>query len=102
MNLTFIDTPVSKSCVNPNSYGEICVQCGCCEKNPDYRDRVIKQTRLYKELLAESRLFDEWDEDNGLAVIQKRNMERNILYYKMQIRLLKKILRGTRRQNKSE
>ena len=28
--MIFIDYPVTKDCVNPDSYGEICVKCNQC------------------------------------------------------------------------
>ena len=102
MNPIVIDMAVSETCINPNSYGEICVQCGCCNKNQDHRDRIIKQIRLYKELLQETYLFDNWSKDRQMLLIQKRNKERNVLYFKRKIRVLKKILRNMRKVKTDE
>ena len=94
MSSIFTDAPVFEICINPDSYGEICVQCGCCDKNHNYRDRIIKQIRIYKELLHEKYLFDDWSEDEQMATIQKRNVENDILYFKRKIRILRKVLRN--------
>lgn len=49
------DYSESTDCVNPESYGEICVMCGCCSINPDYRDRTIRKIHLYKDMLKKER-----------------------------------------------
>ena len=97
MNPTHIDTAVSETCVNPYSYGEICVRCGCCGKNPNYRDMVIKQIRLYKERLCAKCAFDAWSADDHMAAIEKKNVEKDILYFRKKIRVLKKILKTTKK-----
>lgn len=88
-----IDYSISTDCINPNSYGEICLLCGCCSLNTDYRDRTIRKIRLCKDLLKREYLFDLWDENSDLRIIQERNMRLNILYFKRKIRMQKKILR---------
>lgn len=94
MSSIFTDAPVFEICINPDSYGEICVQCGCYDKNHNYRVRIIKQIRIYKEFLHEKYLFDDWSEDEQMATIQKRNVENDILYFKRKIRILRKVLRN--------
>lgn len=88
-----IDTGVSKDCINTWTYGMICVHCGCCSKNPDYRDRVIRTIRYYKQMLEEDCNFSDWDTDEYWRKIQEKNVASNIKYYKRKIRLYKKILK---------
>ena len=84
---------VSEDCINHHSYGEICVHCGCCSMNPDYRDRVIKIIRYYKECLKEEMEFSLWDKEGRFRKIQEKNVKSNILYYKRKIRMYKAILK---------
>lgn len=87
----FVDYAVSDDCENIYSYGEICVHCGCCSRNPDYKDRLKCQLKYYNECLEEELNFDNWIE--GLEETQKKNIRINILYFKRKIRKVKKILR---------
>lgn len=84
---------VSDDCINIYSYGEICVHCGCCSRNPNYRDRVIRLIRYYKESLEDERNFSYRDDDERWRKIQEKNVSLNILYDKRKIRMYKKILR---------
>lgn len=86
------DYGVSDDCINHNSYGEICVNCGCCSNNPDYRDRYIRTMRYYKNELNELYEFEVY-EDDRYREIQEKNKQSGIVYYKKQIRLYKKLLR---------
>lgn len=88
-----IDYAVSDDCINAYTYGEICVHCGCCSRNPNYRDRIIRQIRYYKEMLNEEYDFDQWSKNENLRKIQEKNVKLNILYFKRKIRRCKKILR---------
>lgn len=87
-----IDYSVSADCINNDSYGMICLKCGCCSRNPDYRDMVIHRIRYYKELLNEQYSFNNWNEGD-LRKRQEKVVESNILYFKRKIRRYKKILR---------
>lgn len=80
-------------CINHWSYGEICVHCGCCSRNPNYKDRTRRTIKYYKECLEEEKNFNWWDENPIWRKIQERNVELNILYCKRKIRKYKKILR---------
>ena len=84
---------VSDDCINIHSYGEICVRCGCCSNNPDFRDRTIRSIRYYKERLREELNFEYWSENDVLRKVQERNVKSNIQYIKREIRKLKAILR---------
>lgn len=88
-----IDYAVSDDCINIYSYGEICVHCGCCSRNPNYMDMIRRRIKYYKEMLAEQYSFSDWCENEKLRALQERNVKANILYYKRKIRLCKRILR---------
>lgn len=91
----FVDYAVSDDCENIYSHGEICVNCGCCSRNPDYKDRLLRLLKYYNERIEEELNFDNWCE--GWEEIQKKNIQSNIHYYKRKIRKVKKILRTYRR-----
>lgn len=87
------DYGVSDDCINIDSYGEICVNCGCCSMNPNYRDRIIRQIRYYKRMLNEEYSFDNWIENESMRRHQEEVIKANILDFKREIRKCKKILR---------
>lgn len=82
------DVPVNKNCWNVyESYGEICIGCGCCsrEKNVRYENRVKVLNRLLQGELA----FELWSEDKKLRALQEetvkhyiKSLKRAIRYYK--------------------
>lgn len=84
---------VSEDCINHHTYGEICVRCGCCSYNPNYRDRILRTIKYYKECIKEQKNFDLWDENEKWKKIQEKNVKSNILYFKKKIRMYKKILK---------
>lgn len=88
-----IDYAVSEDCINLYSFGEICVHCGCCSRNPNYMDMIRRRIKYYKEMLAEQYSFSDWCENEKLRALQKRNVKANIIDFKRKIRLCKKILR---------
>ena len=84
---------VSEDCINLHTYGEICVWCGCCSYNPNYRDRIVRTIKYYKECLEEQYNFKEWFDDECIKKIQESNVKLNIKYYKKEIRKYKNILK---------
>lgn len=94
----FVDYEVSENCINHLSYGEICVKCGCCDRNPNYRSRVVNTLRYYKDCLNEEKNFELWDENEYWRKIQEENIKMNILYYKRKIRMYKKICRTLKKE----
>lgn len=88
-----IDYAVSDDCINLYSYGEICVGCGCCSRNPNYRDMIRRRIKYYKRMLEEQYSFSNWFDDEKWRKVQEQNRKANILYFKRKIRLYKKILR---------
>ena len=93
--MAHIDIGVSDNCINHWSYGEICVGCGCCERNPNIRDRYIKQLHFYKECLEEEYKFNDWSDI--WREEQEKNVKANIRYFKRKIRLIKKIIKTLKR-----
>ena len=89
-----VDYGVSSDCINLHSYGNICIRCGYCSYNPNYRDRIIKCIRYYKEMLKEKESFNGWFYNKpDLIEIQKINIFSDIKYYKRKIRICKKVLK---------
>ena len=88
-----IDYGVSEDCINIHSYGMICVHCGCCSYNPNFRDRTRRQINYYKRMLVEEYNFSNWFEDTKWRALQEKNVKANITYFKRKIRRLKKIMK---------
>ena len=88
-----VDYGVGDDCINNNSYGEICVRCGCCSKNHDYKNRMISRLRYYKSRLNDALRFDDWFDDEVGRKYQENVVFHNVQYYKRKIRTYKKILR---------
>lgn len=68
-----VDMNVSSKCWNLyDSYGEICVHCGCCSKDPitRYKARLECVTRWKHDNEA----FDGWSDDPALRRVQRRNV----------------------------
>lgn len=90
----FIDVPIKKKCWNLyDSYGEICVHCGCC--STDKKTRYEARLACLKEWLKEQEEFDGWYyEDHDTLELQKKNVKANIKYFKRRIRYYENILKG--------
>lgn len=80
-----IDTGVMKKCWNPyDSYGEICVHCGCCNK--DKRARYMARFKLCKRKIEELENVTLWDDDPEWKAIQEKNIKSNLRYFKSRMR----------------
>lgn len=79
-------TQVKKNCWNfYDSYGEICVHCGCCSKNALIRTKA--RLSVLKRELEESENFDGWAyEYPDLLELQKKNVAEDIVYFKKKIK----------------
>ena len=87
-----IDAQVSSKCWNLyDSYGEICVHCGCCSKDPltRYNARIDVLLRRIEHCVT----FDEWSTDSTLRVIQETNIATDLRLYRAQLRYYKKRLK---------
>ena len=85
-----IDYAVRKNCWNfYDSYGEICVRCGCCSADPI--ERAKARLEVCERRLQERLNFDDWIE--GSEEIQRKNIADDIRYLKRRIRYYKKRLK---------
>lgn len=81
-----IDVACSKNCWNLfDSYGEICIGCGCCsnDKNVRYNSRIQCLERWLKEQYE----FDDWMP--GCEDIQRKNIKSNIKSFKRMLKYYK-------------
>lgn len=88
MNSGAICFRITKDCINPDSYGEICVGCGCCLK--DKSVRWPSRLRMYEDNLQRQINFNNWIK--GSIRLQKRNRKLNITYYKRRIAIYKRLV----------
>ena len=84
---------VQKDCVNSDSYGVICVGCGCCSK--DNTVRYPARLRMYEEHLQEQLNFDNWIP--GCKRVQRHNRKLNITYNKRRIARYRPLVNELRR-----
>lgn len=88
-----LDEGVKKDCWNlRDSYGEICVHCGCCDE--DLKVRTESRVRTLEIWIEELESFDEWDEDPLRRAFQEDSIQDDLKTYKQQMRYYKKRLRG--------
>lgn len=84
-----IDFACTEKCWNLiDSYGEICIGCGCCSK--DKKVRYESRIRCLERWLKEQYEFDYWIE--GCEELQRKNIKSNIKYFKRRLRYYKKQL----------
>ena len=89
----YLDCGVKKNCYNPfESYGEICVGCGCCSE--DELTAAKARLALHRRLLEELENFNNWFDDPEMRDIQKRNVEASIKWSKEQIAHYQMIVEG--------
>ena len=87
-----ISDQVKTECWNfYDSYGEICVHCGCCSSNP--RIQAKARLKVLRRELEECENFTDWDEDIDLRRLQESNIQSNIKYFKKEIAKYEKIRR---------
>lgn len=73
------------------SYGEICVGCGCCSKDPI--TRLSARIKYCESELEDNKNFSGWYEDDvELKALQERNVAKNIKYFEAELKRLKKEL----------
>lgn len=75
---THIDFGVSKDCVNPDSYGEICVKCNCCGRFGK-ETMWIRRYNMYWRNLAE--LIEKHSDDFYFTDLQQTNIAIDIVTY---------------------
>ena len=83
---------VNDNCWNLyESYGMICVHCGCCSKYKKKRQKA--RLELMERRLAENESFNYWFDDEELRKTQEKNVKINRAYYKRKIRYYKSQLK---------
>lgn len=83
---------VDDNCWNfRDSYGEICVQCGCCSKNKNIRYRA--RIERIENWIKEEEHFDRWNNNEEIKAMQEQNVKSNLKHYRRQLRYYKKRLR---------
>lgn len=86
------DFEVSDKCWNFNdSYGMICVRCGCCSKDKAIRYKA--RIRHLESWLDERKNFNRWAKEEWLRRLQEENIKSDIKYYRQQLRYYKKKLK---------
>ena len=84
-----IDYAINDKCWNMyDSYGEICVGCGCCSK-----DKAVRQKARYefcKRRIEDAESFDDWFDDDRLRAIQEKNVKSTLKYYRRLLRYYQK------------
>lgn len=82
--LPFVDEQVQDNCWNLyDSFGEICVHCGCCSK--DKKTRYAARVECLERWQAENERFDEFDDDPVLCRVQMHNKAANARHYRRQL-----------------
>ena len=77
-----IDFAVQKNCWNMiDSYGEICVGCGCCLR--DKKQRYENRISVLERWIEEQENFDNWIE--GWEETQEKNRRANIRCFRRQL-----------------
>mgnify|MGYP006969180339 CR=1 FL=1 len=90
----FVDSIANKGCYNPfESYGMICVRCGCCSEDEKvrYTSRIALHKRLLQDVLAKSR--------TAVHDIVRRNFEIDIAWNRERIAEYEAKLKEIDREN---
>lgn len=94
----YIDISAKKNCyATMQSYGEICVGCGCCSSDPLTRTQA--RIEYHKELLYNDKHFSRWFKDDPeLYELQKKNVAANIEWNNAKLKELRAELRKLKRR----
>ena len=89
--MIFADERAKDNCWNLyDSYGEICVHCGCCSKDP--RVRYKARVDCVTEWVNEQEQFNAWDDDPEFRRRQRWNHAKTVERLKRQLRYYSKKL----------
>lgn len=87
-----LDEGVKKDCWNlRDSYGEICVHCGCCSK--DSLVRTQARIDILERHIHHFETFDEWSDDLLVKATQKMNIDKDLRHFRRQLQYYKKRLK---------
>lgn len=91
--MIYVCKAVNEKCWNwYDSFGEICVGCGCCSKHTKTRQRA--RLEVLKRDLEYKKSFDGWLEDEEMRNEQKKNNAASIKYIQRKIRYYENKLKG--------
>ena len=91
--IVYADYATNDNCWNPyDSYGEICVGCGCCSK--DKATRYKARYKLCQRMIEKQLSFDGWCEEPEIRALQQENIKLNLKYFRRLSRYYKKKLEG--------
>ena len=92
MSVMYVDRPIRGNCWNlRDSYGEICVGCGCCSK--DKKERHKARLETVKQWNEENDRFDRWSDDPDIRKLQEKNVKANRKYFARRIRYYERKVR---------
>lgn len=89
IKILHISYSTNKNCINPESFGVICVKCNGCGKI-DETTKYQSQLKIYERQLEERYNFDRWADEEDLRKIQEKNIKSDIKYLKQKIEEIKK------------
>lgn len=82
---------VKENCWNfYDSYGEICVHCGCCCEDPEVQ--AISRLQVLRRELEDQKNFDNWFDDPQWQKVQDENRKENIKHLEKQIAHYEEVL----------
>ena len=85
-----IDIQVTERCWNLiDSYGMMCIGCGCCSK--DKHKRYASRIRTLERWISDQENFELWDDDPDGRALQERNIKANLRHFKRQLRYYKRM-----------
>lgn len=83
---------VKRNCWNMfESFGEICVGCGCCSRDPIQRAK--SRRNVLKRQIDHFESFDEWFDDEEFRAVQEDNLKSTLKMLKRQLRYYERKLR---------
>lgn len=83
--------PVKDKCWNHyDSYGMICVHCGCC--SDDLEVRAKARIDVLERQITDAETFNGWSDDSRLRALQEENIKSNLKIFKNQLRYYKRRL----------
>ena len=84
-----IDVGIKSNCWNLyDSYGEICVGCGCCSKDPLKRAKA--RYKVAQREIERLEAFDKWNQNPKMRELQEKNIKTNLKTFRRMIRYYKK------------
>ena len=77
-DIVHIDFGVDKKCINPDSYGEICVKCNCCGRF-GVENMWIRRYNMYWRRLSYE--IENHSDEYFMSNLQQKNIASNVKFY---------------------